>query len=129
MESFTNFQIAFRNFVLAGTTVSGLVGTRIFADHLATLFDPVFPCGTFEILAGKPSAANITEDFEMNLAGHSDKSYDEAGDVYNAIAGLAINQIIPPRISVYASRTAIKLYDPNARVYTVVGRVRVVRIP
>lgn len=127
-ESFTDFNAAFRNYVLAGTTVSTLVSTRVFADHLATLFDPVFPLSTFEILAGKPSAAGITEDFEMNVAGHSERSYDEAGNVFNAVHDMVINQIIPPRISVYASRSAIKLYDPSARVYTVVGRVRVVRV-
>jgi len=128
-ESVTDFIASFRNFVLAGTTVSGLVGTRVFSDHLATLFNPVFPLGTFEILAGNPSAAGITEDFEMNVAGHSEKSYDEAGNIFTAIHDTVKNQIIPPRITVYSSRTPVKLYDSNSRVYTVVGRVRVVRIP
>lgn len=129
MESLNDFFVSIRKYVLDDLGVNALINNRFYGHHISTLTNPVFPACTFEILAGIPSAAGITEDFEMNITAYSEISYDEASDVYTKVMQRLKNAIIPTRISVYAQRTPITFYDPTGRLFTVVGRVRVVRIP
>jgi len=129
MESLNDFFVSIRKYVLDDLGVNALINNRFYGHHISTLTNPVFPTATYEILAGVPSAAGITEDFEMNISAYSEISYDEASDVYTKVMQRLNNAIIPTRISIYAQRTATTFYEPTGRLFTVVGRVRVVRIP
>lgn len=123
------FKTDLRNFVTADASVNGLIGTRFFGAQLATLFDPVFPLATFEILQGLDENQSIVERFEANVAGHSNASYDQAHDVYHAIHERLKNQTLTNRALIRYLRTPTEFYDEKSRIYTVIGRISVVRIP
>mgnify|MGYP001562305222 CR=1 FL=1 len=125
-EPFNAFKEAFRNYVLAGASVTSLISQRFYGAQLATLFNETYPLAVFWANEGKEET--YLQDFILNVRGCSDSTYDEAHNIYNVIRDRLNNIVISNRIKVRPINTPTELYETDPRIYSVIGRFRIQRI-
>lgn len=131
MSSYSEFKEDLRSYVLAGTSVTSLIGTRFYGAYYASLKDPTFPLGTFYPDPGVDMAQGLVSDFNMNVSGYADDTFDAAGDVYQAIRDRLLNAVVGETrgaFCVYVRSTPIEHYDEASRTYGITGKFRFIRI-
>lgn len=125
---YNTFKSDFRNFVLASTAVTDLIGTRFFGAQIGTLRDVVFPSAFFFPDPGIDMIQGIIQDFNLNIHAFSDVSYDEAHSVLDAIRNRILNAVIPTRIIVNARTTPTEAYNETSRLFGVYAKFRIHRV-
>jgi len=128
MSSFNDFKIAFRAIILADATVTGLIGTRLFSAQLATFFTEGtdFPLATFHPLEGPDKF--YWRRFNIRVQAWSDKSYDEAHDIFDAIRDVIACERIKPKSTIRILGGLEEDYDDRARTYSVSGTFLVTQL-
>jgi hypothetical protein len=127
VDKFNVFKASLRNYVLESATVTTLIGQRFYGAYLATIFhtDDMFPLATFEPESGQETL--VSQIFNMNIRAYSERSYDDAHNVYDAIHDRLRHVTIVPRIVIYADTSPGEHYDEISRLYSVTGRYKVTR--
>lgn len=131
MPSYSEFKEDLRAYVVAGSSVSSLIGDRFYGAFFATLKDPKFPLSTFYPDPGVDLAQGLVSDFNMNIGGYADDTFDAAGDVYQVIRDRLLNAVVGETrgaFCVYVRSTPVEHYDEASRTYGVTGKFRIIRI-
>lgn len=124
---YTEFEEAFRDFVLADVDVADLIESRFFGTELATLRNPVFPSAVFSPLPGDETLGYIQR-FDLTIRAYSQKTFTEANAVFDAIrTRLNYDVRILPNVIIRPSGTPSRDFDEISRLYTISGRFRVIR--
>lgn len=123
---FNEFKEALRNFIIDSLDVGCLIEDRVFAQDLATLFEPVFPMATFSASPG--SDRIFIQQFDVIIRVYSSSTYFEAHEVFNAIRGRLGCVTIQPRIIIRVIQNPIEDFDEISRLYTVSGRFKATRL-
>lgn len=76
-----------RGFLIADSSVSGLVADRVFGSHLSDsdLQTLIYPMIVFDFLSGSAAWTGAVQAQTLELYGYSKESGDEAGEVYDAV--------------------------------------------
>lgn len=129
-----DFKIPFRDFVLSDINVAGLIGDKFNGAQLATFYtnNTSFPLATFTPQMGGFPNLTIYEKFSILISGYSDKSYDEAHDVFHSIYSILGGdgpESITPHITVRPIGTTYESFDTLSRLYQVTGKFLIIWIP
>lgn len=124
---YTEFEEAFRNFVLDDVDVADLIESRFFGTELATIRNPVFPSAYFTPQPGDDTLGFIQR-FEVLVRAYSKVTFVEANQVFDAIrTRLNYDVRVLPTVIVRPVGTPARDYDEISRLYTISGRFRVIR--
>lgn len=130
--SYNDFKTDLRTYVLAGTSVSAYLGTRFYGAFFATLKDPILPLSVFWPDPGIDEVHGIVQDFNMNVGGYADTTFDDAGTAYQLVRDRIMNAMIPQinggSILIYPRSSPVEHYDEITRIYAVFSKFRVIRL-
>lgn len=124
---YSEFEEAFRNFVLDDVDVADLIESRFFGTELATLRNPIFPSAYFTPQPGDDSLGFIQR-FELIIRAYSKITFTEANAVFDAIR-TRLNYDVRINLSVIVRPigTPSREFDEISRLFTISGRFRVIR--